>query len=102
MTLDIHELLQLSRIGEELRRSDAGLVGRFISMDRRRPTWREMSYVALSVSALLALAGLATGSTATFAVGGVLLAVVYPGLLRLIQKEQRKPAWPAEEDRVGS
>jgi hypothetical protein len=102
MTFEIHELLQLSRIGEELRRTDAGLVRRFIPRDRRHPTWREMSYMALSVSAVLAVAGLTTGSTATFAAGGVLLATVYPGLLRLAQKVRRKRTWPTEEDRVVS
>jgi hypothetical protein len=88
MTLDIRELLQLSRIGEELRRSDPGLAGQFRA--KRRSTWKVLSYVTLSVCAALAFAGLSTSSTPVFAAGGVLLAVGYPVLLHFAEKERRR------------
>jgi Protein of unknown function (DUF3040) len=102
MTLDLRELLQLSRIGDDLRRSDPGLVGQFVRTDRRRPIWRGLSYATLSVCALLAFAGLATSSTPAFAAGGVLLMVVYPVLLRFAEKERRRHSWPESEGRIGA
>jgi Protein of unknown function (DUF3040) len=89
MTLSIHDLLRLSRIGEDLRRSHPELSGSF-GRANRRPTWRAVSHGLLCVCTLLGLVGLVVGSITASIVGGALLMIAYPVLLLLAQKERRK------------
>jgi hypothetical protein len=89
MTLSFIDLMRLSRIGEDLRRSDPDLTGSHGPV-HRRPGWRAVSYGVLSVGTLLGLVGLAVGSTTTSVVGGAVLMIAYPVVLLLSEKERRK------------
>jgi Protein of unknown function (DUF3040) len=90
MTLSLQDLLHLSRIGDDLRRSNPELSGTF-GRANRRPTWRAVSYGLLCVCTLLGLVGLVVGSITASIVGGALLMIVYPVLLVLAQKERWRP-----------
>jgi hypothetical protein len=94
MTLSIDDLVRLSRISQNLRRSDPDQTGSRGLADRRRATWRAVSYGVLSVCIFLGLIGLVVGSTTTSVVGGVLLLVGYPVVLLLAEKDKRKSPWP--------
>ena len=63
MALDHNDFLRLSRIAESLRRSDPELARKLAAPMRRRSLWTVLSYLTLSVFAVLTLAGMAIGDT---------------------------------------
>ena len=102
MTISIQDLVRLSRIGEELRRNDPELAGRLPRMNGRPRSWRAASYGVLTVSAVLALIGLAISNISAFVAGGVLLMTIYPALVRLAGKARGKPWGSGGDDRFGA
>lgn len=61
MALDHNDFVELSRIEDALRRSDPELASKLSARMDRRPLRVTISYVVLSVFALLTMAGLAIG-----------------------------------------
>jgi len=83
MTLEIHELVQLSRVSNSLQTSDPEFARRLSAPvgRRRRPLWKIASTAVLMACAPSSLLALATGSTAVLAVGGGVVMTGYPFLL---------------------
>lgn len=91
MTLNHDEFLRLSKISESLRRSDPEMARAFARpIGRRRPLWAITSYVTLAVCALLVLVGAGMGDASAAVIGGLALMAIYPFVLTLAKKEQRK------------
>lgn len=65
MALDHNDFLRLNRIAESLRRSDPELARQLAAPLQPRTLWTVLSYVTLSVFALLTLAGLVIGDATT-------------------------------------
>jgi hypothetical protein len=96
MTLEMNDLLKLSRIAESISRSDPELARTLASpLGRRRFPWMIAAHVTLAVCALLALAGLVVGDATPSVAGGLTLLTAYPFLL--VMARQR----PVHELKVG-
>lgn len=98
MTLEIHELVQLSGIARSLWKSDPEFARTLsvLAPKRRRPVRETASVAVLAACAVLSLAGLATGDTAISAIGGGVALTVYPFLLVM---SRTRPS-PTRDERV--
>jgi hypothetical protein len=87
MTLEMNDLLKLSRIAESMSRSDPELARALASpLGRRRFPWVIATHVTLAVCTLLALAGLLVGNATPSIAGGLIILTAYPFLLVMARR----------------